>query len=103
MWVGLTAVRQSWIFPQSDRGREIPALASSLPRPPAGTAAEDVLPWELRLGDVVPFNDGIGRPVVDIRAVGRGQRAKHLMFADLPPLTVHWSLRVYRSCNRLSA
>lgn len=65
--------------------------------------AQDVMPWELRLGDVVPFDDGIGRPVVDIRAVGPGQRAKCLTFADLPPLTVHRRLRVYRSCHRLSA
>lgn len=73
-----------------------PALAPNLPRPPLAVVAVDVMPWELRVGDLVPFTDHVGRPVVDIRAVGMGRRGRHLMFADLPPLTVHHALRIYR-------
>jgi hypothetical protein len=55
------------------------------------------MPWELRVGDIVPYDDGCGRPIVDIHAVGQGHRARCLVFADLPPCTVRQSLRVYRA------
>ncbi len=74
-------------------------MSAGLPRPPVNTMAVDVHPWELRVGDVVPFSDHVGRPVIDIRAVSLGQRARCLTFADLPPVTVHGRIRVYRRCE----
>ncbi|OEJ21163.1 hypothetical protein AR457_41410 [Streptomyces agglomeratus] len=60
-------------------------IAPALPRQPFGTVAIDLLPWELRVGDVVPFDDHIGRPIADIHAVGPGHRARRLILAGLPP------------------
>ncbi|GGU02032.1 hypothetical protein [Streptomyces lateritius] len=58
-------------------------------------------PWELRVGDIVPYGDCIGRPIADIHAVGVGHRARHLILTDLPPLTVRHKLRVYCAMRRL--
>ncbi|MET9675965.1 hypothetical protein ABZY68_23150 [Streptomyces sp. NPDC006482] len=79
-----------------------PAITAVLPRPLPGLMAQDVMPWELRLGDVVLFDDGVGRPVLDIRAVGGGQRGRCLIFSGVPPLMVSLRLTVYRSCSRLT-
>ncbi|OEJ37012.1 hypothetical protein BGK70_01265 [Streptomyces agglomeratus] len=73
-----------------------------MPRQPFGTVAIDLLPWELRVGDVVPFDDHIGRPIADIHAVGPGHRARRLILAGLPPLTTRRKLRIYRATQRLS-
>ncbi|MFF8280626.1 hypothetical protein ACF05T_31865 [Streptomyces lateritius] len=78
-----------------------PAIAASLPRPPLGTVAVEAMPWELQVGDVVPYDDCIGRPIADIHAVGPGHRARRLILTDVPPLTVRHKLRVYRAVQRL--
>ncbi|MER7106902.1 hypothetical protein [Streptomyces sp. NPDC000229] len=80
-----------------------PDIAPSLPRPPSGMVATEAMPWELRVGDIVPFDDGVGRRIVDIHAVGLGNRARRLILADIPPRTVRCKLRVYRAVERLSA
>ncbi|WP_159041749.1 hypothetical protein [Streptomyces aureus] len=79
-----------------------PAITTVLPRPLPGLMAQDVMPWELHLGDVVPFDDGVGRPVLDIRAVGAGQRGRCLIFSGVPPLMASRRLTVYRSCTGLT-
>ncbi|MGW0551347.1 hypothetical protein [Streptomyces altiplanensis] len=65
--------------------------------------AIDLLPWELRVGDIVPFDDHIGRPIADIHAVGPGHRARRLILPGLPTLTTRHKLRVYRATQALSA
>ncbi|MFE9743121.1 hypothetical protein [Streptomyces sp. NPDC006477] len=79
----------------------VPGITAVLPRQLPGRVAQDVMPWELCLGDVVPFDDGVGRPVLDIRAVGGGQRDKCLIFSGVPPVLVSRRLTVYRSCSGL--
>lgn len=74
-----------------------PVIASGIARPPAGKIALDVQPFEIRLGDLIPFSDGIGRGVLDMRVVGPGCSHRRLVFADLGPVTVAQKVRVYRS------
>ncbi|WP_236241957.1 hypothetical protein [Streptomyces sp. CC228A] len=74
-----------------------------MPRPPVNSVPMDVLPGELRVGDWVPFSDRVGRPVIDLRAVGPGQRHRRVAFADLPPVTVRERVRVYRDWERAAA
>jgi hypothetical protein len=80
-----------------------PGITTVLPVQLPCRMAQDVMPWELCLGDVVPFDDGVGRPVLDIRAVGGGQRDKYLIFSGVPPVLVSHRLTVYRSCSGLTS
>ncbi|MFF8279655.1 hypothetical protein ACF05T_26665 [Streptomyces lateritius] len=80
---------------------EPPAIAASLPQPSRGTVAVEAMSWELRVGDVVPYDDCIGRAITDIHAVGPGHRARRLVLTGLPPLAVRHKLRVHRAVQRL--
>ncbi|MER7577896.1 hypothetical protein [Streptomyces sp. NPDC126514] len=100
-WVGLFPVQEKWIMTYEETRPAAPAITAVLPRLLPGLMAQDVMPWELRLGDVVPFDDGVGRPVLDIRAVGAGQRGRCLFFSGVPPLLASGRLTVYRSCSSL--
>lgn len=105
-WGGAVVVKREWIVPPAprlDASRRLPVVADRLHRPPVRSVALDVLPTELQIGDYVPFSDGAGRPVLDLRAVGPGQRHRRVAFADLPPVTVRERLRVYRDWERATA
>ncbi|WP_274560742.1 hypothetical protein [Streptomyces spiramyceticus] len=61
------------------------------------------MPHEIQVDDWVPFSDRRGRPIVDMRAVGPGQRHRRLSFADVRPLTVTGRVRIYRDWARAAA
>ncbi|WP_157850870.1 hypothetical protein [Streptomyces exfoliatus] len=96
-------MQQTWIMNYGETRGAAPAITAVLPRSLPGLMAQDIMPWELRLGDVVPFDDGVGRPVLDIRAVGGGRRGKCLIFSGVPPLLVSRRLTVYRSCSSVTS
>ncbi len=83
------------------RPRQPVTLAPGVPRPPLGTLAVEVMPFEIQVGDWLPFSDQVARRILDLRAVGPGHWYRRVAFGDLPALTVRRRVRVYRDLTRL--
>ncbi|CAL9602826.1 hypothetical protein [Streptomyces sp. enrichment culture] len=99
------SVRRRWTVPPSTaapRPWNVPvAPAAEVARPPAGTMPLDVMPFELQVGDWLPFTDEVARRVVDLRAVGPGNAYRRVDVGDVPALTVTHRVRVYRDVARV--
>ncbi|MFD3728933.1 hypothetical protein [Streptomyces sp. NPDC058671] len=49
-------MKQTWIIDHEESRGAVPMITTALPLPLPGLMAQDVMSWELRLGDVVPFD-----------------------------------------------
>ncbi|MEU3451807.1 hypothetical protein AB0H29_31975 [Streptomyces thermolilacinus] len=99
------SVRRRWTVSPAAPGagdRNAPVVpAAGVARPPADTLALDVMPYEIRVGDWLPFSDQVARRVVDLRAVGPGNAYRRVDVGDVPALTVTRRVRVYRDVARV--